>query len=327
MPSKRALNALQGKRIVIGEEEAFAAPSSETQAPAVIWTPDDFAAHSRDKPIVSSRETTDWERIVVERWRQPPQELDMPASTHPVLALTLGPPFRCWRKIGNDIQEGLLVSGSIVLIAAGQPRLARWDATAEYLRISLHPELLKRAAQALLVDPDRMELTNAFAVADPKIEYICKALLAELEQGAPGGRLFAETLAAALALHLLRTYAVFPAALPSLPDKLSRSELRRALEYIHDNLGDDLSLREIAGAACVSTNYFAGLFKKEIGVSPHQYVIQQRVERAKALLREGKISVAEIAVQVGFYDATHLTRHFKRLTGTTPRAFTKNRKP
>ena len=118
-------------------------------------------------------------------------------------------------------------------------------------------------------------------------------------------------------------YAVFPAPLAHIADKLARSELHHAVEYIHDNLGNDLSLRKIANAAGISTNYFASLFKQTTGQSPHQYVIRQRIEKAKPLLRRSDLSIGEIALQVGFYDSSHLTRHFKRLTGLTPRTLRK----
>jgi AraC family transcriptional regulator len=295
-------------------------PACESFPPSVLWTPDDYAAQFTEKPLVSSRGTVHWEGIVVERTRLAPQERYLAASTHHLLALGLGTQYHLWRRMGEDIQEGFHVCGSTMVIARGQSRLSRWSRTADVLLIHVAPQLLERAAETLLADLDRIEIMNAFSVPDPQIEHIGKALLAELEQGIPGGRLFGETLATALALHLLHKYNAFPAVRSPVADKLSRSELRCAIEYIHDNLGEDLSLHKIANVVGVSTNYFVSLFKQATGQSPHQYVIQQRVEKAKALLAQGHLSVCEIAVLVGFYDSAHLTRHFKRLTGTTPRA-------
>jgi AraC family transcriptional regulator len=104
------------------------------------------------------------------------------------------------------------------------------------------------------------------------------------------------------------------------PSARLRSELQRALDYIHDNLETGMSLQEVADAAGLSVHHFAHLFKESIGETPHRYVIRQRVERARRLLEQGDLSLAEVALAVGFYDQAHFTNNFKRLTGTTPRA-------
>jgi transcriptional regulator GlxA family with amidase domain len=110
---------------------------------------------------------------------------------------------------------------------------------------------------------------------------------------------------------------------PSQPhderNALLRTELQRAVTYIQDHLESGLSLQDIADAAGLSACYVARLFKQSIGQTPHQYILNQRVEKAKALLKQGNLSLAEIAVTVGFYDQAHFTNYFKRLTGTTPK--------
>jgi AraC family transcriptional regulator len=80
-----------------------------------------------------------------------------------------------------------------------------------------------------------------------------------------------------------------------------------------------LSLVELAEAIDISPTYFASLFKQAMGVSPHQYVIQQRVKRAKTMLSKTDLAIADIALQVCFSSQSHLTQQFKRLTGMTPK--------
>jgi AraC family transcriptional regulator len=121
----------------------------------------------------------------------------------------------------------------------------------------------------------------------------------------------------------LRRYTAFP---PRIPDRSSsglRPELYRAVEYIHDNLDRDISLREIANAAGLSSNYLTTLFRQATGYSLHQHLIRQRINKASTLLRRSDLTIGEIASRVGFYDSSHLVRHFKRLTGLTPRALRK----
>ncbi|WP_242050619.1 helix-turn-helix transcriptional regulator [Oculatella sp. FACHB-28] len=80
-----------------------------------------------------------------------------------------------------------------------------------------------------------------------------------------------------------------------------------------------MSLAEVAGVINISPTYFASLFKQAMGISPHQYVIQQRVEKAKLMLKRTNLAIADIALQVGFSSQNHLTQQFKRITGMTPK--------
>jgi AraC family transcriptional regulator len=95
--------------------------------------------------------------------------------------------------------------------------------------------------------------------------------------------------------------------------------LQQAIDYIHTNLDRDLSLAELASDVNISPTYFASLFKQATGISPYQYVIRQRVERAKVMLTKTNLTIADIALQVGFSSQSHLTQQFKRVTGLTPK--------
>jgi AraC family transcriptional regulator len=108
---------------------------------------------------------------------------------------------------------------------------------------------------------------------------------------------------------------------------LTRTQLQQVLDYIQTHLDSaeptlrerDLSLAELAETLNLSPTYFATAFKQAIEVSPHQYVIQQRVERAKLMLSKTDLAIADIALQVGFSSQSHLTQQLKRLTGMTPK--------
>jgi AraC family transcriptional regulator len=100
---------------------------------------------------------------------------------------------------------------------------------------------------------------------------------------------------------------------------LTRAKLVRAVEYIQDQLNADVTVSGIAQAVGMGPYYFTRLFKESTGQSPHQYVVEARVRKAKELLTTGKFTISEAAHQVGFVDQSHLTRHFKRVFGLPPR--------
>jgi len=100
---------------------------------------------------------------------------------------------------------------------------------------------------------------------------------------------------------------------------LTRTQLQQAINYIHTHIDPDLSLIELASVINISPTYFASLFKQTTGISPHQYVIQQRVERAKSMLSKTDLTIADIAFQTGFSSQSHLNQQFKRITGMTPK--------
>jgi AraC family transcriptional regulator len=107
--------------------------------------------------------------------------------------------------------------------------------------------------------------------------------------------------------------------LTSENSSFTRGQLREAIEYIHAHLNRDLSLTELASVINLSPTYFASLFKQAMGISPYQYVIQQRVDQAKMMLAKTDLAIADIALQVGFSSQSHLNQQFKRITGMTPK--------
>jgi AraC-like DNA-binding protein len=93
--------------------------------------------------------------------------------------------------------------------------------------------------------------------------------------------------------------------------------MERVLRHIQEHLGQPLKLAELAELAGLSIWRFATVFRQHVGVSPHRYICQLRVERAQALIREG-VPAATAASEAGFYDQSHLSRHFKTICGMTP---------
>jgi AraC family transcriptional regulator len=185
--------------------------------------------------------------------------------------------------------------------------------------LAIEPALLFQFGQGW-VNCERLELIPHFMTEqDALIQGIFSALRDELESDKIAGYLLIDSLKTALAIHLLRNYCTTPPKLSSYADGLSKSALQQVTEYINEHLHQDVKLIELAALAQMSPYHFLRLFKQSMGVTPHQYILQRRIEKAKCLLQHGELSIAEVAASVGFCDQSHFTRYFKRIVGVTPK--------
>jgi AraC family transcriptional regulator len=185
---------------------------------------------------------------------------------------------------------------------------------------SVHPTL--HVQMAFTTRPATwVELVPHLPGYDPLLTHMALALEAEVEAESMADRLYAKSLADALASHFLRRYADCRPAIPPLPAGLAPYKLRRTTTYIQQHLDRQLSLTELAAVAQTSPRHFARLFKSATGKTLHQYVLSCRLDRAKQLLAETRLSISEVAYQVGCTDQSHLTALFRRYTGITPRAY------
>jgi AraC family transcriptional regulator len=145
-----------------------------------------------------------------------------------------------------------------------------------------------------------IELTEHWNLTDQNIMAVLGAMTIDLNVGSPAGRLYGECLANALAVYLLNRYAVRPYTPIAYKGGLPGYHLRRVLDYIGDNLAEDLSLAQLAAIAGMSPHYFAELFRRSTGYAPHRYVLLERIERAKQGLRDARHSIIEVGLEVGF---------------------------
>jgi AraC family transcriptional regulator len=186
------------------------------------------------------------------------------------------------------------------------------------LSIYLPPELVAQTAASSDLNRDRIELMDCFSQYDQHLHQIAMMLFAELKSGGIMGELYVESLTQVLVIHLLRHYSSLQ---PAIADRysLTPARLKSAIDYIHAHLDGDLSMVQIASSVNTGPTHFARLFKAATGISLHQYVIQQRVDRAQLLLKTTCLPITNIAAQVGFATPSHLAYHCKRQTGMTPK--------
>jgi AraC family transcriptional regulator len=280
--------------------------------------------------LVLSSVGTKWNDVVVEQHHFPSSELaDVMFKQH-VIAINVGHSITWEFKKEGRLQRVFKAIGAISFFPTRQPFCA-WlkgerSVFANVLFLVLDPVFVRRVAEGLELDADRIELIEQQRSTDPTLHHIAMALRAGVQSGAALDRMYGEGLSTALAAHLLREYGAAVLKPRRQYGGLPRAKLMRAVEYIQDQLAADLTVSGIAQAVGMSPFYFSRLFKESTGQSPHQYVVEARVRRAKELLTTGKFTISEAAHHVGFVDQSHLTRHFKRVFGLPPKRLLESQK-
>jgi AraC family transcriptional regulator len=278
-----------------------------------------------------------WEGLVAQAFHEP-REMEgwsISPSGDIMLMLYAGGPIHVERRWayapwkGEDIHPGELVLNW----GNGPSYEIRWwslsTVPTQTLDIHLSRALVSHVAEEVVgVDLASLELVRRTGIRDPLLAQIGLALWQELEQPAPAGKLYAQTAAQLLALHLVRHYTSSNVALrpvPPSPQGLTDRQVKQVQDFILAHLSEDLSLDRLAQQIGFSPYHFARLFRKTTGASLHQVVLHQRIEHAQWLLHKTDMPLAHIARACGFADQSHLTQVFKRYLGLTPHIYRQQR--
>ena len=163
-----------------------------------------------------------------------------------------------------------------------------------------------------------VELRPHRKFADPRLGALVAAAHAEMVAGFSSGRLFLDSIEQAMAIALVNGHAVRHRPVQMYKGGLGTARLRRIKELVHAKMEDDLSLDEMAQSIGLSTAHFARMFRKSTGETPHQFVLRQRVERGKAMLRAPGARVLDVAVACGFKTQQHFAQVFCDVCGVSP---------
>ena len=226
------------------------------------------------------------------------------------------------RLDGGKWQRSQSYPGKATFVPAGCSPTWRWEETVELLELKIKPEWLRQVALTTFdKEPQQIELLPRFSTHDPFIEQLAIAFKAEVSRKT-ANKLHLESLQNVLAVHLLRSHCTIAVKhFESSTNHLSSKQLKTVTDYVQDCMNQDLTLANLAEVAGTSAYQFNRQFKQRMGLSPHRYVTQCRLEKAKALLADSNLSIAEIAQQVGFYDQSHFTHTFKKRTALTPQQY------
>jgi len=245
------------------------------------------------------------------------------------------------------VRSDFAVHSNLVHIFAGSPVAQEWQFDGHNYRVQntarslmLAPKGLEASVHAVRTEPDvqwilelepppSQDLLNGktftptpqLNLRDPQAVRLVRLLQTEVESGVPTGNLFGETIGNSLILYLAQHYSTSVPSQHQIRGGLPGLRLKRVLEYIEANLSRDIHLKDLSETAGLSAFHFATLFKQSTGLSPHQYILQRRLQLAKKLLRNPAMSLSDVGLESGFADQSHFTNVFRRFVGFTPSKF------
>ncbi len=276
---------------------------------------------------LASSDGRGWQGMLAESWRHAAGDLGEVKPRETEVIVMFDGRLRVRRRGDGRLQYHEATRGTVWLCPAGigEDMIHLYGEIDESLHMYVPASPLSAAAFGELgLDPDKVRLRYEGGFHDPLIEQIAGAVRAELLHPGPFGGLLIETLSSALSVYLLQRYstvAPYSVPLPAARGGLDRRRLARVVDYIEDNLGRELTLDELARVGCLSPYHFVRAFKSATGRTPHRYVMDRRVARARALLGAGDLPLADVGGLCGFASQAHFTRAFKRAIGATPGAY------
>ncbi len=275
------------------------------------------AAVAFPAPLLSSR-CRNWDGVTVELHHFRGVDAVVPMREH-IVGVHVSGSVNLLQARGKRTCIRHVRAGDVTITPSGEPKRFQHAGENVVILLKVAPAFVQKVAgDEYALDPVRFELRENFGAPDAELAAIGRQLLAGLESEGAAGRLHIDSLAIGLALHLLRHHCTTAPSERRAGSKLPPRKLQRIVDYIAANLRDDMALSDLAKLVAMSPGHFAHLFRQTTGIPPHRFVLQRRLERAKALLRDTDLPITEIAQRVGYASHSHLSVMFHRDTGITP---------
>jgi AraC family transcriptional regulator len=265
-----------------------------------------------------------WKDLLVRIYAEPrvQESIIVPAVAEPLIVRVLsGAAVVEERELGGPWLTTRVEAGDFFLTASQSPYELRWSALGSepFETMHLHlglPVFTRAIEEAFEKDPGAMLLRDLSGFKDDFLTALSEGLRRELSSRYPASSLFVEGIAQSLAVHLVRTYADRTAR--EYKGGLPGFTLRKVTDLMANQLDAEFSLIRLAREADMSEFHFSRLFKRTTGLTPSQYFIHLKMEKARRLLRETDKSVIEIGLDVGYTSPSHFAQIFRREVGISP---------
>lgn len=269
--------------------------------------------------LINPTRRYDVDGMSIQHGIQPAGRVSWTSNTNSlILHLAVPVTFEC--LVNGRLYARRLVPGDVHIVPQGTELSLQLSAPSELMLLTFDHDTLQAIAPDVSAIGD-IRLTFQFGFRDAQILSLVQALQEELKCGCITGKSYVRQLGAALVRYVCSRYSTQSQNPVVSSGGLPPNRLRFVLDHIHCHLETRLGLTELAAKARMSPQHFANLFRRSTGRSPHEYVVHERVERAKRLLAETAEPLMDLAFEVGFANQSHFTDVFHRLTGTTPRRY------
>ncbi len=228
-----------------------------------------------------------------------------------------------WSVDGGSSQATPVIPGSVLIHSNRNFVWHYREKESLWLYIELEPQVLTRIAQESGLSND-LELEYRVLFGDPTILHLAQLLKAEVVKSSVAEEIYIESIRNLLGVHLIRNYSSIRRSQTKQLAKtasLSILQVKQLQDFIEDNLDQKISIVQLASLVHLSQFHFARAFKEAVGTTPHRYLVQRRIDRAKILLTVTRLSIQEIAIRVGYVNLSHFTAQFRKYVGATPAAY------
>ena len=256
--------------------------------------------------------------------------LQLPSVSEPFLACTTsGEVDFQERENEQPWVTHRIKKGSFFLTSGGAPYDVRWQAVTpepfESMAVFIELPLLQRALEEVFgADAAHARLRDLSAFTDVALESLVERLRDELTRG-QASPLILQGLAQVIAVHLARNYGMTDEESRSGSPSLPGFKLRQVTDWMAEHVADEFDLERLAAQVGLSKFHFQRLFKGAVGVSPSRYHINLRMNEARRLLRETKMNVVDVALEVGYSSPSRFAQLFRRESGLSPSDYRRQR--
>jgi len=276
------------------------------------------------EPTVTSS-NLNWSSVKLEDYKYlPPSDLSLPPLDHHIIAFHYKPPpGKLKHSAGEKSSSTTLQKNDITYVPALRDNTWQFGYGKPHcLHILLNHDFVHKVAiENFGVDTKQLIFKPQLQTTDAQMQLVSNILKKELGDKGSNGALFTESICTTLAIYLLKNYSSLDAyVVNTLPSSgLSSRQLKQIIDYMHQYMGEKVSLQSMAQQLDISSFYFAKMFRQSTGKSPYQYLKQLRLDEAKRLLQTRvDLSITDIAHKLGFADHSHFTKQFRAYTNQTP---------
>lgn len=224
------------------------------------------------------------------------------------------------RRHRGSWERNRIEPGSVFMVRRDTEIQAAWTSNSwPTLLVQLDNAMFQHVAPAE-VKAVEASLVSALTTYDPRLAALMLAMRDEIRDGCLSGRLYAESISLALLSYLAGRYAT-PRPSGNGDKGLSRAQKRKLVDHIRANLVSNISVTELADLVQMSPAHFSRVFRESLGVTPYRFVMQKRIEGARAMLASTELNASQVAMAFGFSSQSHFGKVFRQFAGVTPKQF------